>query len=70
MSFKAHSSVEKGVMLAAMRLRKLKTIRGGPFDNFAVTAKVLEEAIMVNLKSYETEFIRKFLINVLLIVEF
>lgn len=43
----AHSSVEKGVMLAAVRLRKLKTVRGGPFDNFCVTPEVLQAAIKV-----------------------
>ncbi|VDK41111.1 unnamed protein product [Gongylonema pulchrum] len=32
-------------MLAAVRLRKLKSVRGGPFDNFCVTPEVLEAAI-------------------------
>lgn len=45
----AHSSVEKGVMIAATRLRKLRTERGGPFDNYRVTPEVLEEAIKVNI---------------------
>ncbi|EFO23293.2 aromatic L-amino acid decarboxylase [Loa loa] len=56
-SDQAHSSVEKGVMLAAVRLRKLKTVRGGPFDNFYVTAKVLEEAIMTDRKNDLIPFI-------------
>uniref|UniRef100_A0A8R1TRC4 Aromatic-L-amino-acid decarboxylase n=1 Tax=Onchocerca volvulus TaxID=6282 RepID=A0A8R1TRC4_ONCVO len=56
-SDQAHTSVEKGSMLAAVRLRKLKTIRGGPFDNFFVTAKVLEEAIMIDRKNGLVPFI-------------
>ncbi|KAL3997496.1 Pyridoxal-dependent decarboxylase conserved domain family protein [Acanthocheilonema viteae] len=56
-SDQAHSSVEKGVMLAGMRLRKLKTVRGGPFDNFFVTAKILEEAIMIDRKNGLVPFI-------------
>ncbi|EJW78319.1 hypothetical protein WUBG_10773 [Wuchereria bancrofti] len=56
-SDQAHSSVEKGVMLAAMRLRKLKTIRGGPFDNFSVTAETLEKAIMTDRQNGLVPFI-------------
>ncbi|VDK74334.1 unnamed protein product [Onchocerca ochengi] len=56
-SDQAHTSVEKGSMMAAVRLRKLKTIRGGPFDNFFVTAKVLEEAIMIDRKNGLVPFI-------------
>lgn len=44
-SDQAHSSAEKGVMLAAVRLRKLKTVRDGPTGNFHVTTQVLEAAI-------------------------
>ncbi|MCP9261082.1 hypothetical protein DINM_004119 [Dirofilaria immitis] len=50
-TLQAHSSVEKGTMLAALSLRKLKTTRGGPLDNFSVTAKVLEEAILIDRKN-------------------
>uniref|UniRef100_A0A0R3RUF3 Aromatic-L-amino-acid decarboxylase n=1 Tax=Elaeophora elaphi TaxID=1147741 RepID=A0A0R3RUF3_9BILA len=56
-SDQAHSSVEKGVMLAGMRLRKLKTVRGGHFDNFSVTASILEEAIMIDRKNGLVPFI-------------
>uniref|UniRef100_A0A915Q6F7 Aromatic-L-amino-acid decarboxylase n=1 Tax=Setaria digitata TaxID=48799 RepID=A0A915Q6F7_9BILA len=56
-SDQAHSSVEKGAMLAAVRLRKLKTIRGGQFDNFYVTGKILEEAITIDRRNGLVPFI-------------
>lgn len=43
-------------MLAGVRLRKLRTVRDKTFDNFSVTAQILEEAIMVKfneLQNYE-----------------
>ncbi|VDK70907.1 unnamed protein product [Litomosoides sigmodontis] len=56
-SDQAHSSVEKGVMLAGMRLRKLKTARDKTFNNFSVTAQILEEAIMTDRKNGLEPFI-------------
>ncbi|CAG9537023.1 unnamed protein product [Cercopithifilaria johnstoni] len=56
-SDQAHSSVEKGAMLAGTRLRKLRTVRGGSFDNFSVIAKILEEAIMIDRKNGLVPFI-------------
>uniref|UniRef100_A0A8R1IED2 Aromatic-L-amino-acid decarboxylase n=1 Tax=Caenorhabditis japonica TaxID=281687 RepID=A0A8R1IED2_CAEJA len=43
-SDQAHSSVEKGAMLSAIRLRKLKSTRGF-LGNYSVTAQTLRDAI-------------------------
>ncbi|VDM96763.1 unnamed protein product [Thelazia callipaeda] len=47
-SDQAHSSVSKGAMLAAVRLRKLKSVKNDCNGNFSVTAKMLEAAIKVD----------------------
>uniref|UniRef100_A0AC34PZ61 Dopa decarboxylase n=1 Tax=Panagrolaimus sp. JU765 TaxID=591449 RepID=A0AC34PZ61_9BILA len=44
-SDQAHSSVDKGIMLAGVKMRKLKSIIGGPLKNHYVPAATLEAAI-------------------------
>uniref|UniRef100_A0AC34Q738 Dopa decarboxylase n=1 Tax=Panagrolaimus sp. JU765 TaxID=591449 RepID=A0AC34Q738_9BILA len=44
-SDQAHTSVFKGIMLAGVKMRKLKTIIGGPLNNFYVQEKTLKAAI-------------------------
>lgn len=56
-SDQAHSSVDKGAMLAAVRLRKLKAVRGGPLENYQVTADALRAAIKEDKKNGLIPFI-------------
>lgn len=51
-------------MLAAVRLRKLRTVRGGPLDNYIVTAETLAEAIEVNLMNYSPYVNKENLISI------
>jgi aromatic-L-amino-acid decarboxylase len=44
-SDQAHSSVDKGIMLAAVKMRKLKSIIGGRHNNYIVETQTLEAAI-------------------------
>lgn len=44
-SEQAHSSVHKGMMLAGIKMRKLKTVVGGLLNNHYVEGNVLETAI-------------------------
>ena len=44
-SEQAHSSVHKGMMLAGVKMRKLKTVVGGKLNNHYVESSVLEAAI-------------------------
>lgn len=46
---KAHSSVEKAAMLNGVKLRKLRSQRGGQYDNFHVAAETLDAAIKVTV---------------------
>lgn len=56
-SDQAHSSVEKAAMLNGVRLRKLRSERGGEYDNFRITPEVLEGAIMEDRKNNLIPFI-------------
>ncbi|VDM45971.1 unnamed protein product [Toxocara canis] len=56
-SDQAHSSVDKGAMLAAVRLRKLKATQGGPLNNYRVTADILRAAIQEDKKNGLIPFI-------------
>ncbi|VDK58384.1 unnamed protein product [Anisakis simplex] len=57
LSKQAHSSVEKGAMLAAVRLRKLKATRTGALDNYCITADVLKAAIQEDKRNGLIPFI-------------
>uniref|UniRef100_A0A7E4UL66 Aromatic-L-amino-acid decarboxylase n=1 Tax=Panagrellus redivivus TaxID=6233 RepID=A0A7E4UL66_PANRE len=44
-SDQVHSSVDKGIMLAGVKMRKLKSVVGGPLNNYFVEPARLEAAI-------------------------
>lgn len=52
-SDQAHSSVDKGVMLSGVRIRKLKSTREVSAGNFTVQPAVLEAAIKVSNSVYD-----------------
>ncbi|MFH4979243.1 hypothetical protein AB6A40_005952 [Gnathostoma spinigerum] len=56
-SDQAHSSVDKDAMLAGVRLRKLRTHRSGPQDNYVVRAETLQTAIKVDTENGLVPFI-------------
>ncbi|VDD94935.1 unnamed protein product [Enterobius vermicularis] len=56
-SDQAHSSVEKAAMLNGVKLRKLRSQRGGQYDNFHVAAETLDAAIKEDRRNNLIPFI-------------